>query len=159
MHHWNYYTIANSNYYKSLSVGCLSSRLLWHHRSFSNTSGSKSETIVQCFVCHSISVFKFDLLHRRKRTYSQTHMCFHTSSTFLVRNISVWEIYLCWLISRSSLQQGSPTWCPGAPGRPQGPCRSPVKITITWSMSSPGFFLRKMLGTRYGSAGTRFFWF
>jgi len=23
----------------------------------------KSETIVQCFVCHSISFFKFDLLH------------------------------------------------------------------------------------------------
>jgi len=28
----------------------------------------KYETIVQCFVCHSISVFRFDLLHRRNCT-------------------------------------------------------------------------------------------
>jgi len=29
-------------------------------------SGSKSETIDQCFVCHAIYVFGFDLLHSRK---------------------------------------------------------------------------------------------
>jgi len=33
-----------------------------------NVTGSKSETFVQCFVCHSIAVFRFDLLHCRKRT-------------------------------------------------------------------------------------------
>jgi len=32
----NYFTIAI--YYKYLSMGCLWSRLLWHYRSFSNTS-------------------------------------------------------------------------------------------------------------------------
>jgi len=34
-----------------------------------------------------------------------TRMYFQTSSAFLVRSLSVWEIYLCWQISRSSLQQ------------------------------------------------------
>jgi len=45
---------------------------------------------------------RFDLFHRRKCTYSYTCLCFQTSSAFLVQNLSVWEIYLCWLISRSS---------------------------------------------------------
>jgi len=36
--------------------------------------------------------------------YSHTGMRFQTSSKFLVRNLSGWKIYLCWLISRSSLQ-------------------------------------------------------
>jgi len=26
------------------------------------------------------------------------------------------------------VEQGSPTWCRRAPGRPQGPCRSPVGL-------------------------------
>jgi len=26
------------------------------------------------------------------------------------------------------LKQGSPTWCPRAPGRPQGPSRSPAGL-------------------------------
>jgi len=29
-------------------------------------SGCKSETVDQCFVCHSIYVFRFDLRHSRK---------------------------------------------------------------------------------------------
>jgi len=47
---------------------------------------------------------RFHLLHRGKCAYSHTCMCFQTSSSFLVRNLSVWDIYLCCLISRSSLQ-------------------------------------------------------
>jgi len=35
-------------------------------------------------------------------------MCLQTSSAFLVRNLSVWEIYLCWLISKNSLQSLMP---------------------------------------------------
>jgi len=36
---------------------------LWHYRSFSNTSvsGSRSETILHCFVWHSVSVLTVDL--------------------------------------------------------------------------------------------------
>jgi len=71
-------------------------------------SGSKWETIVRCFSCHSSSVFKFDLLHCRKCTVTYVCMCFQISSAFLVRNISVWEIYLCWIISRSFLQSLTP---------------------------------------------------
>jgi len=67
--------------------------------------GSKSETIAQCFICHSISVFRIDLIHIVQKMHSQANMCFQTSTAFLVRNLSVWEIYLCWQISRSSLQQ------------------------------------------------------
>jgi len=29
-------------------------------------------------------------------------------------------------ILNNALAQGSPTWCPRAPGRPQGPCWSPA---------------------------------
>jgi len=32
-----------------------------------------------------------------------------TSSAFFVRNLSVWEAYLCWPISRISLQSSSLT--------------------------------------------------
>jgi len=31
-------------------------------------------------------------------------------------------------MSKGSLHQGSPTWCPRAPGRPQGPSRSPAGL-------------------------------
>jgi len=31
-----------------------------------------------------------------------SHTCFQTSGAFLVQNLSVWEIYLCWQISTSS---------------------------------------------------------
>jgi len=61
-------------------------------------SGWKSETIVHCFASPSISVFRFDLLYRRKCTFSHTRMCFQTCRAFLVQNLSVWETYLCWLI-------------------------------------------------------------
>jgi len=37
-----------------------------------------------------------------------TQWRFQTSNAFLVRNASVWDIYLCWLISRSYLQSLSP---------------------------------------------------
>jgi len=52
-----------------------------------NTGRGFSDTIVQCFACHLISVFGFDLLHRRKCTI--TH---------------------CWLTVRSSLQSLTPLW-------------------------------------------------
>ena len=51
-----------------------------------------------CFYC------RFDFLHRKKCMYSHPCMCFQTWSAFLSRNLSVWEIYLCWLITRNSLQ-------------------------------------------------------
>jgi len=51
-----------------------------------------------CFHC------RFHLLHSGKCAYSRTCLCFQTSSSFLVRNLSVWDIHLCWIISRSSLQ-------------------------------------------------------
>jgi len=42
-----------------------------------------------CFYC------RFDLLHRRKCTYSYTCVCFQKSRAFLVRNLSVWKTCLC----------------------------------------------------------------
>ena len=114
MHHWNYYTAANSNLLVlQKSRGCLWSRHLTLSFLYQNQCWRcKSQTIIQCFVCHSISVFRFDFFHCRKFTLTHTRMCFQASSAFLVGNLSVWEIYLCWLISRICLQQGSPTWCP-----------------------------------------------
>jgi len=62
------------------------------------------ETIEQYFVCHSIYVFRFDLLHSRKCSLlSHMHVLLN-AECILVRNLSVWETYLCWLISRSSLR-------------------------------------------------------
>jgi len=52
LHNW----IKTINY-ESLSVRCLWLRFLWHY--------------AQCFVCRSISVFKFDLLHGRKRNLTR----------------------------------------------------------------------------------------
>jgi len=97
--HWNYYTTAN--YYKSLSVGCLWSRLLWHYRSSSVATSRRLSSSVSSAIQF---VLRFDLLNRRKCTHFHTRMCFQTSSAFLVRNLSVWETYLSRLISRSSLQ-------------------------------------------------------
>jgi len=64
-------------YYKYLSVGCLWSRLLWYYRSFVNipvllVPSQRLSSSVE-FVCHSTSVFRFDLLRSRKRTV--THVC------------------------------------------------------------------------------------
>ena len=134
---------------------------VWHYHSFTNTSVSGAgRRLSSSLVCHSISVFRFDLLHRRKCTL--THVCvskhpfvqpriffgrgqsvtsfvtdflltaenwykapvkilaslfwgrhdffsfilallLQTSRAFLVWTLSVWEIFLCWLISRCSL--------------------------------------------------------
>jgi len=61
-------------------------------------AASRSETIIQCFGCHSISVYRFDLLHSTENAgYSHARMCFQTSSAFSARNRSVWEINPCWL--------------------------------------------------------------
>jgi len=35
---------------------------------------------------------------------------------------------ITWYASQQSLQQGLPTWWPGASGRPQGPSRSPAGL-------------------------------
>ena len=94
-------------YYKSLSVGCMWSRFLWYHRYFINTSVSgASRRLSSSVSCHSISVFKIWLASWYEMQ-SHTRMCFQISSAFLVWNLSVWEIFLCWLISGSCLQ--SPT--------------------------------------------------
>jgi len=66
---------------------------LQHHRSFINTnvSGSKSETIVQCFVCHSIAVFRCDLLHSIESVctvLSRTYVLLNFEP-ILARNLSV----------------------------------------------------------------------
>ena len=45
----------------------------------------KLETFVQCFVCNSIAVFRFDLLHCRKRTV--TDVC--AIKQFLLQNLSL----------------------------------------------------------------------
>ena len=100
MRQWNHYTIANSNLLQIPVSVMPVARLLWQSRSFINTSISKSATITQSSACHSISVFGFDLRHRRKCTCTY----FQTSSAFLVRTLSVCETYLCWKICRSSLQ-------------------------------------------------------
>jgi len=85
--HCNYYII--TIYYKSLPMRCLWSRLVRQYRSFSKISfsGSRSETIVQCFVFHSSSVCRFDLLHSRKCTYSHSRIYFQISSAFRLRNL------------------------------------------------------------------------
>ena len=82
---------------------CLRSRLLWHDRSFINTnvSSSKSETIVQCSACHSISVFTFPCFIVGN-VFS--HVCTVFPTIVVLRNFSICEIYLYWLISRGSLQ-------------------------------------------------------
>jgi len=57
------------------------------------TSISKSATIVQCFDGHSISVFRFDLVHLRNCTL--THVCFpniqciYRAKSFSFRNLSL----------------------------------------------------------------------
>ena len=71
-----------------------------------NVPGSKSVTIDQCFICHSISVFIFDLLCSRKCTL--THLC---ASKHRVHFYC--EIYLSWLISRCTIQS-----CPGFLNQP-----------------------------------------
>ena len=85
------------------AVWCLWSRLLWHDRSFINTnvSCSNSATIVQCSACHSISVFTFPCFIV-ENVFS--HICTVFPTTFLLRYLSVCEIYLHWLIFRGSLQ-------------------------------------------------------
>jgi len=42
--------------------------------------------------------------------YCHTLMCFQTSNAFLVWNLSSWETYLSWLISRSSLLLNLISW-------------------------------------------------
>ena len=72
---WNYYTIPNSNLlqisFSDMPVieAFLTLSFLYQYQ----CQWSKSETTVQCFVCNSISVFRFDLLHRRKCIL--THVC------------------------------------------------------------------------------------
>jgi len=47
-----------------------------------------------------------------------------STTTTLANNISCPSLLKCY--THIILSQGSPTWCPWAPGRPQGTCRSPV---------------------------------
>ena len=65
-------------------MGCLWSRLPWQYRSFITTSASG---IVQCFVCHSICVFRFDLFHRTKFTHA--HVCVSIECNFSAKSFSL----------------------------------------------------------------------
>jgi len=74
--HWNRYTMSIKICYKSLSVRCLWLRLTGHYRLFNNTSileVASQGLMVWFFICHSISFFRFDLLHRRK--CAPIHLC------------------------------------------------------------------------------------
>ena len=110
MGHWNYHRIAI--YYKSLSVECLWLKLLWHYRSFNNTSVSGASRRLSTSVSFAIrflfSDFTSFIVENVLYSQSHTRMCFQTSSAFLVQNLLVLEIYLCWRISRSSLQSLTP---------------------------------------------------
>jgi len=100
--HWNYYTVAI--YYKSLSMSCRWSVILWLNRSFINTSvsGSKwrissgvSSAIRLLFLVLSCFIVENVLLH----TYVfQNIECNFSAKYFRMRNLS------CWLISGWSLQ-------------------------------------------------------
>jgi len=64
------------------------SRLPWQYRSLIITSASG---IVQCFICHWISVFRFDLPHRRK--FAHAHVCVNiefnfSAKSFTLKNLS-----------------------------------------------------------------------
>ena len=96
-----YCTTANSNSLQISISGMLVVEASLTLSFLIHTSVRKSQTIVQCFACPAISVF--DVTCSLKKMYSHTRMCLQTSSAFLVRSLSVWESYLCWLISRSSL--------------------------------------------------------
>ena len=55
---------------------------------------SKSETIVQFFVCRSISVFRFDLLHSIENVLSYTYVipnfeCISSAKSFSFGNLSL----------------------------------------------------------------------
>jgi len=107
--HWNYFSNQQiAIYYKSLSVGCFWSRLPWYYRSFINTSVNGASRRLSSGVSSAIRFLFLDWLASSSKIYSYTRMCFRTSSAFLVRSLLVWEIYLCWLISRSSLQSLTP---------------------------------------------------
>ena len=97
--HWNYYTNSNK---QSITNLCHCDACDW---GFSDNvvpltipicQWQKSETVVRCFVCHSISVLGLTcFMEENVLWHSDTRMCFQTSSTFTARNLSVWEIYLC----------------------------------------------------------------
>jgi len=57
------------------------------------TSISKSATIVQCFVRHSIFVFKFDLLHLKNCTLTHVYFpniqCIYSAKSFSLGNLSL----------------------------------------------------------------------
>ena len=74
--HWNYYTTSIDNLLQiSISVmsvveASFTLSFLWQ---YPYVRGSKSEIWSDFFVCHLISVFRVDLLHRRK--CALTHVC------------------------------------------------------------------------------------
>jgi len=91
--------------------------------------------MVRCFVYHSISVFRFGMLHGRK--CALTHVLYvlpNVKSTFSANSFS-WETYICWLISRNSL----PT--PGVTNMVPAGTRSPARTT--WIALGP--ILKKAL--------------
>jgi len=73
---------------KSLSVGCLWRLILWHYHCFisTNVSGSKSDAIVQCFVC--LRFLFLDLTSFVENVLSHKYT-FPNIECVLVRNFSV----------------------------------------------------------------------
>ena len=101
---WNCYTIANINLLQitrsDLYVRYLWSKIIWYYRFYDNFNicGCESETIFQCFVYHSISVFGLGLLQIRTLTGDdaqseihqvQMNFCFfyHFQKYVTVKNI------------------------------------------------------------------------
>jgi len=95
--HWHYYTIANINLLQ-ISISempvvevSLTLSFLFQYKS---VSGSMSETITQCFVCHSISAFRFGLFSRRKCT-SHTYFVFpNIACNFRAKSFSLGNLSL-----------------------------------------------------------------
>ena len=78
-------------------MGCLWSRLLWHYPSLSIpvlvVASRSCETMVQCFVCHSISASRFDLIvvkDVRSHTYVFPNIeCIFSAKSFSLANPSL----------------------------------------------------------------------
>jgi len=97
--HWNHYTISINNLLQISSVRCLWLRLLWHYRSFINTSMLEIASRRLCSGVASAIRFLFLGL-----TCFIVEKVLQTSSAFLARNLSVCEICRSWLICRIPLQ-------------------------------------------------------
>jgi len=93
-------------YYKSVSVGYLWSSLLRHYHPLSLGLPVLASRRLSYSVSSAFRFLLLDLTCFILETVLLHTNVFQTSSAFIVKNLSASEIYLCWLISRSSLQSG-----------------------------------------------------